>query len=165
MAYPFAGPPDPGGAEESPAEPAAAAAEPGTAGLGPAQPAPPEASTIEAGPAELASPEAALTGATAITPPPVPSPASPTSPTSAYPTAATDAQPAAFAPASVPRRARPRFVTIFWGVVLLAFAAFMAVMTLLPHPADLTLWLLGGVIGIGVLLITVGVIAASRRAG
>ena len=87
----------------------------------------------------------------------------------AYPTAATDAQTdaaaAAFAPASVPRRARPRFGTIFWGVVLLAFAAFMAVMTLLPQPADLTLWLLGGVIAIGVLLIIVGVIAASRRAG
>jgi hypothetical protein len=56
------------------------------------------------------------------------------------------------------------FGTIFWGVVLLTFAAFMVVRTVLPVGPDPTLWLLGSVILIGLLLIVAGIAAASRRA-
>jgi hypothetical protein len=59
---------------------------------------------------------------------------------------------------------RPLFGTIFWGVLLLAFAAFMVAWTVLPTP-DPTLWLLGGVIAIGLVLVAAGIAAASRRAG
>jgi di/tricarboxylate transporter len=67
--------------------------------------------------------------------------------------------------ASVSKRNRPLFGTIFWGVVLLAFAAFMVVWTLQPGSPDPTLWLLGGVIVVGLLLVVAGIAAASRRAG
>lgn len=67
--------------------------------------------------------------------------------------------------ASVGKRNRPLFGTIFWGVVLLAFAAFMVVWTLQPGSPDPTLWLLGGVIVVGLLLVVAGIAAASRRAG
>jgi hypothetical protein len=88
-------------------------------------------------------------------------PAAPTSPTS--PTAADlPAEPAA---SVTRRRDRPLFGTIFWGVLLLAFAAFMVVWTALPTVPDPTLWLLGGVIAIGVALVVAGIAAASRRAG
>jgi hypothetical protein len=60
---------------------------------------------------------------------------------------------------------RPLFATIFWGVLLLAFAAFMVVWTVLPATPDPTLWLLGGVIAIGLVLVAAGIAAASRRAG
>ena len=60
---------------------------------------------------------------------------------------------------------RPLFATIFWGVLLLAFAAFMVVWTVLPATPDPTLWLLGGVIAIGLALVVAGIAAASRRAG
>ncbi len=66
--------------------------------------------------------------------------------------------------ASEPRRRRPLFGTIFWGVVLLTFAAFMVVRTVLSVGPDPTLWLLGSVILIGLLLIVAGIAAASRRA-
>lgn len=67
--------------------------------------------------------------------------------------------------ASVGKRNRPLFGTIFWGAVLLAFAAFMVVWTLQPGSPDPTLWLLGGVIVVGLLLVVAGIAAASRRAG
>lgn len=75
--------------------------------------------------------------------------------TSTYPT---------FPVASTPRRKRPLFGTIFWGVVLLTFAAFMVVRTLFPVGPDPILWLLGSVILIGLLLVVAGIAAASRRA-
>lgn len=62
-------------------------------------------------------------------------------------------------------RLRPRFGTIFWGILLLAVAAYVAVANLIPTPLDPTLWLLGGVIAIGLGLIVAGVAAAARRAG
>lgn len=66
--------------------------------------------------------------------------------------------------ACVTKRDRPLFGTIFWGVVLLAFAAFMVVWTLQPGSPDPTLWLLGSVIVVGVLLVVAGIAAATRRA-
>lgn len=61
-------------------------------------------------------------------------------------------------------RLRPRFGTILWGVLLLAFATYMVVFTLLPVPPDPTLWLLGGVIAVGLGLVVAGIAAAARRA-
>ena len=61
-------------------------------------------------------------------------------------------------------RLRPRFGTILWGVLLLTFAAYMVVFTLLPVPPDPTLWLLGGVIAVGLGLVVAGIAAAARRA-
>ena len=71
----------------------------------------------------------------------------------------------AYPEASVPPRRRPLFGTIIWGVLLLALAGYVLFRVLVPAPADPTLWLLGGVIVIGLLLIIVGVIAALRRSG
>jgi hypothetical protein len=68
-------------------------------------------------------------------------------------------------PATVRTRRRPLFGTIIWGVILLALAGYVLLGVLVPAPADPTLWLLGGVVVIGLLLIIVGVIAALRRAG
>ncbi|GAB3118845.1 hypothetical protein [Glaciibacter psychrotolerans] len=62
-------------------------------------------------------------------------------------------------------RHRPLFATIFWGVLLLAFAGFMVVRTVLPAAPDPTLWLLSTVIVIGLALVVAGIAAASRRAG
>ena len=76
------------------------------------------------------------------------------------PTDAPAATPAAAAPAA---RLRPRFATILWGVLLLAFATYMAVFTLLPVPPDPTLWLLGGVIAVGLGLVVAGIAAAARH--
>ena len=61
-------------------------------------------------------------------------------------------------------RLRPRFGTILWGILLLAFATYMVVFTLLPVPPDPTLWLLGGVIAVGLGLVVAGIAAAARRA-
>jgi hypothetical protein len=49
--------------------------------------------------------------------------------------------------------------------MLLAFAAFMVVCTVMPTTPDPTLLLLGGVIAIGLVLVAAGIAAASRRAG
>ena len=62
-------------------------------------------------------------------------------------------------------RLRPRFGTILWGILLLAFAAYMVVLTLLPVPPDPTLWLIGGVIAVGLGLVVAGIAAAARHAG
>jgi peptidoglycan/LPS O-acetylase OafA/YrhL len=70
-----------------------------------------------------------------------------------------------FGMGTVTRRPQPLFGTIFWGVLLLAFAAFMVVWTIVPEMPDPTLWLLGGVIAVGLLLVVAGIAAASRRAG
>ncbi|MDJ0338593.1 hypothetical protein [Cryobacterium sp. PH31-O1] len=61
-------------------------------------------------------------------------------------------------------RLRPRFGTILWGILLLALATYMVVFTLLPVPPDPTLWLLGGVIAVGLGLVVAGIAAAARRA-
>jgi hypothetical protein len=75
------------------------------------------------------------------------------------------AVPVAPGAASAPRRNRPRFSTILWGVLLLVFAGFMVAWTVLPTAPDPTLLLLGAVIAIGVALVAAGIAAASRRAG
>ena len=74
------------------------------------------------------------------------------------------ADPASTAPDRLPRR-RPLFATIFWGALMLAFAAFIAARELVPGGFDLVTWLLTAVVGIGLLLVIAGIIAASRRAG
>ena len=61
-------------------------------------------------------------------------------------------------------RLRPRFGTILWGILLLTLATYMVVLTLLPVPPDPTLWLLGGVIAVGLGLVVAGIAAAARRA-
>ncbi len=61
-------------------------------------------------------------------------------------------------------RLRSRFGTIVWGVLLLVFAVYLVVYTLLPVPPDPTLWLLGGVIAVGLGLVVAGIAAAARRA-
>ena len=92
-------------------------------------------------------------------------------PESGLPPREHDAMPSFFAPnsdmptaAAAAPRLRPRFGTILWGVLLLAFATYMVVFTLLPAPPDPTLWLLGGVIAVGLGLVVAGVAAAARRA-
>ncbi len=92
--------------------------------------------------------------------------------TSASPSGADAATEGFFAPntdappsptASAPRL-RPRFGTILWGILLLTFATYMVVFTLVPVPPDPTLWLLGGVIAVGLGLVVAGIAAAARRA-
>ena len=92
-------------------------------------------------------------------------------PKSGFPPREHDATPSFFAPntdmpttAAATPRLRPRFGTIFWGILLLAFATYMVVFTLLPAPPDPTLWLLGGVIAVGLGLVVAGIAAAARRA-
>lgn len=60
------------------------------------------------------------------------------------------------------RRTRTCAPTIFWGVVLLVFAAVLAVWTLRPTHLDPTLWLLGSVTALGLLLVA-GITATFRR--
>ncbi|HYI33851.1 MAG TPA: hypothetical protein VEX88_10355 [Glaciibacter sp.] len=83
-------------------------------------------------------------------------------PATAAPAAPTGSGATAVAPS---RTSRPLFGTIFWGIVLLTFAAFMVITTLFPVNLDPTLWLVGSVIVIGLLLVVAGIAAASRRAG
>ena len=69
------------------------------------------------------------------------------------------------APTASVAKLRPRFGTIFWGVLLFTAAAYTIVSMLVPAPLDPTLWLLGSVIAIGLGLVVAGVAAAARRAG
>lgn len=104
--------------------------------------------------------------------PPGTEPVYPATGVSDYPVAGAPGYPAASVPvapaqpaASVRPPRRPLFGTIVWGVLLLAFAAYMLIGVLVPAPADPTFRLLGGVIAIGLLLIIVGIVAAIRRRG
>ncbi len=72
-------------------------------------------------------------------------------------------QPEVAAAGTPPAPQRPRFGTIVWGAVLLGFAAFMLVSTVYPDQNNPTVWLLGTVTGLGVILVAAGVVAASRR--
>ena len=56
------------------------------------------------------------------------------------------------------------FGTIFWGTVMLAFSGFIIYRTIVPGETDPALWLLGGVILMGLVLIVAGIAAAARRA-
>ncbi|MBG6213989.1 MAG: hypothetical protein LH475_01080 [Cryobacterium sp.] len=66
-------------------------------------------------------------------------------------------------PAASAARLHPRFSTILWGVLLLAFATCVVVFSLVPIRPDPTLWLLGGVIAVGLGLVVAGIAAAARR--
>ena len=68
-------------------------------------------------------------------------------------------------PTQPPSKRRPLFPTILWGAMMLALAAFFAALELVPGGLDLVTWLLTAVVGIGLLLVVAGIIAASRRAG
>ena len=87
----------------------------------------------------------------------------PPTPTTTPPVTKAEAAPAATAE-PVPRR-RPLFPTMLWGILMLAFAAFMGARELVPGGLDLVTWLLTAVVGIGLLLVVAGIAAASRRAG
>ena len=89
-------------------------------------------------------------------------PLSTTPTTPLKPTPASD--PASATPDRLPRR-RPLFATMLWGALMLALAAFMAARELVPGGFDLVTWLLTAVVGIGLLLVVAGIVAASRRAG
>lgn len=97
-----------------------------------------------------------------------PEPPYPVAPTASVPAgggAVAGAAEPEFPEASVRPRRSPLLGTIIWGVILLALAGYILLGVLIPAPADPTLWLLGGVIVIGLLLIVIGIIAALRRAG
>ena len=64
-----------------------------------------------------------------------------------------------------PSKRRPLFPTILWGAMMLALAAFFAARGLVPGGLDLVTWLLTAVVGIGLVLVVAGIIAASRRTG
>jgi hypothetical protein len=68
-------------------------------------------------------------------------------------------------PAPAERKRRPLFPTILWGAIMLAVAAFILAREVVPGGLDVVTWLLSAVVGIGLLLVVAGIIAASRRAG
>ncbi|MFU8946614.1 hypothetical protein ACLRGF_07745 [Mycetocola zhadangensis] len=63
-----------------------------------------------------------------------------------------------------PERLRPRFGTIFWGVLLLVFAAFMVTNAIVPFVLDPSTWIIAGLVAGGVVLVIAGIAAAVRRA-
>jgi len=68
-------------------------------------------------------------------------------------------------PAAEPKRLPARFGTIFWGVLLLTFAGFMIVNSVVPVVQDPVTWLIGGLIAAGAVLVIAGIAAAVRRTG
>ena len=67
--------------------------------------------------------------------------------------------------AAEPQRLPARFGTIFWGVLLLTFAGFMIVNSVVPVVQDPVTWLIGGLIAAGAVLVIAGIAAAVRRTG
>ena len=61
-------------------------------------------------------------------------------------------------------RLRPRFGTIFWGVILLVFAAFMVTNAIVPFVLDPSTWIIVGLVAGGVVLVIAGIAAAMRKA-
>lgn len=79
--------------------------------------------------------------------------------TSPYPSPET-----ASAPVPEGRKRLPaRFGTIFWGVLLLAFAGFMIANAVVPFVYDPVTWLIAGLIAAGAVLVIAGIAAAIRR--
>jgi hypothetical protein len=66
-------------------------------------------------------------------------------------------------PLPEPERLRPRFGTIFWGVILLVFAAFMVTNAIVPFVLDPSTWIIGALVAGGVILVVAGIAAAVRR--
>jgi hypothetical protein len=62
-----------------------------------------------------------------------------------------------------PERLRPRFGTIFWGVILLVFAAFMVTNAIVPFVVDPSTWVIGALVAGGIVLVVAGIAAAVRR--
>jgi Na+/proline symporter len=62
-------------------------------------------------------------------------------------------------------RRTARFGTVLWGVLLLVFAAAMAVSALPAFDVDPTTLVLGGCIAAGVLLVAAGVVTTITRSG
>jgi hypothetical protein len=67
-------------------------------------------------------------------------------------------------PTADSERLRPRFGTIFWGVILLVFAAFMVTNAIVPFVLDPTTWVIAALVAGGVVLVVAGIAAAVRRA-
>jgi hypothetical protein len=66
-------------------------------------------------------------------------------------------------PSLEPERLRPRFGTIFWGVLLLVFAAFMVTNAIVPFVLDPSTWIIVTLVAGGVVLVIAGIAAAIRR--
>jgi hypothetical protein len=66
-------------------------------------------------------------------------------------------------PQSEPERLRPRFGTIFWGVILLVFAGFMVTNAIVPFVLDPSTWIIAALVAGGVVLVVAGIAAAVRR--
>lgn len=62
-----------------------------------------------------------------------------------------------------PEPLRPRFGTIFWGVILLVFAGFMVTNAIVPFALDPSTWIIGGLVAGGIVLVVAGIAAAVRR--
>ena len=69
----------------------------------------------------------------------------------------------AYAEGAEPDRLRPRFGTIFWGVILLVFAAFMVTNAIVPFVLDPSTWIIVGLVAGGVVLVIAGIAAAVRK--
>ena len=57
---------------------------------------------------------------------------------------------------------RPKTGTIVWGVLMLAFCAYMAVQLVAPDSIDVTTFVIAGTIGLGVILLAIGGIVIIR---
>ncbi|WP_411721373.1 hypothetical protein [Mycetocola sp.] len=66
-------------------------------------------------------------------------------------------------PSGDPERLRPRFGTIFWGVILLVFAGFMVTNAIVPFVLDPSTWIIAALVAGGVVLVVAGIAAAVRR--
>lgn len=74
------------------------------------------------------------------------------------PTAPADAAPV---PPAKPTKLRPRTGPIVWGSLILVFCAYVLVRESGGH-IDTTAWIISSVIGLGVLLLTVGIVLLVR---
>lgn len=94
-----------------------------------------------------------------------PTPQAPTAPGSAA-EAPTPHETAA-QPPSAPEAAKgqPRSGPIFWGAIVLAICVYVAAQVFAPGSIDVTAFIIGSVIGLGVLLLAVGaaVLLRNRR--
>lgn len=65
---------------------------------------------------------------------------------------------------NAPQLRRPRTGTIVWGVLVLAFCAYMAFQIMAPGSVDGTAFVIAGTIGLGVILLAVGAVVIVRSA-
>lgn len=62
----------------------------------------------------------------------------------------------------IQKNSRPRTGPIIWGALLLAFCAWVGQRTLFPDTVAPEMWITAVVLGLGLLLLTVGVMVALR---